>query len=375
MRRLLAVVALLAAGSACSRGGDDGALRIELDGRAVVGDETLDAGTHRLDPGDVVEIEEGSGVVALPGAGTVELRTGSKLEVDDEPVLLAGDALLAGEALTVSADGTTVALSGGAARMSRATGVAIAVYRGTAGVRSGGRSLPGGLPALRQVVVPDAGLLPRRVSPLAYADEPDPWDRRWLGPAIDLGAELDARSVGLSAGRSEADDVVVALAGDSAPAAAAGRSPGEAAVGAAIAAVGEGGSLEERLAAAFAFRDQGARWGLVALDRAADREPLLAALDGALDEEAPVLFASAPAGAGGGATPSVTVPSGSTTSPPSTGPPPTGPPPPDDPPPTTSPPPTTPPPTVPTPTIPPTTPPPVTIPGPVEEIVGGLLGG
>jgi hypothetical protein len=417
-RVLVLLLALAALAPACSRGDDDGALRIELDGEATVGDRTLGPGTHRLDDGDVVEVSEGSGVVALPGVGTIEVREGSKLEVGDEPVLLDGDALIAGEGVTLSADGTTIALDRGAARVSRATGVAVAVYKGTVEVASGGRSLAGAVPALRQVVVPDAGLLPRRAGPLAYRDEPDPWDRRWLGPAIDLGAELDARSVGLTAAGGDGEGVVAALLGDggadrvSLRGDGGARSAGEAAVGTAIAATSSGGTLEERLAAAFAFRDQGARWGLVALDRGAERGPLLAALDSALDEGAPVLFASVPASSSSssGRTPLPSLPS-SPSSPSSPGPSSSSPAPapvPSTPRPTTPPSPTTPPPqvtvpppvTTPPPTTPPTLPPPITTPPPsvpvppptvppptipstpldpvlqpVGDIVGGLLGG
>ena len=393
MRRLAVVLVavLVAVGPACSRGGDDdAALRIELDGKATVDGESLGPGTHRLDDGAVVELEEGTGLVSLPGSGTVEVRSGSRLEVGGEPALLAGDALLAGEGVTLTADGTTVDLASGAARVSRASGVAVGVYKGSAEVSSGGRSLPGGLPALRQVVVPDAGLLPRRAAPLTYADEPDPWDRRWLGPAIDLGAELDARSVGLTSARSDGEEVVATLLGAAAGSSAqrvdgGDRSPGEAAVGAAIAATATGGTLEERLAAVFDFRDEGARWGLVALERGAERGPLLEALDGALDEAAPVLFASAPIASGGstGRTGTPSSPPPPRPSPPAS---PAGPaptttaPPPSttEPPPSSPPPPTVPP---PAPTVPPVTLPPPTPSSPlapideIDEIIGGLLGG
>lgn len=388
---LLGAVAAGLALPACGSDGDGDALRVELDGTARVGDRTLGPGTHDLAVGDVLDVEEGSGLVSLPGDATVEVREGSRLEVGATPSLLEGDALLVGEG-ELDADGTTVALDGGAARVGRSTGVVIAVYEGRADVRSGGRSLPDGLPALRQVVVPDAGLLPRRPAPLAYADDPDPWDRRWLGAAIDLGVELDARAVGLSAA-GDGSGVVRALLTDGADAAfvradGGPRSAGEAAVGAAIAATGQGGSPPERLAAAFAFRDEGARWGLVALDQQAEREPLLAALDGALDDAAPVLFAAPPA-SGGSSSPSrrPTSPPASPSPSPSTGPspspPPASPPPPSPPPPTSPPPPppppTTPPPTTPLPTVPPLPPPPTTPPGsattPLEDLLGGVLDG
>src|SRR5207253_11402588 len=69
---------------------------------------------------------------------------------------------------------------------------------GTAHIDTLGQQLV--TPALRQAAVSDTGALPRRAVPLVYdRTNPDPWDVRYLGDAIDLGTPLDRRSRALSA--------------------------------------------------------------------------------------------------------------------------------------------------------------------------------
>ena len=128
----------------------------------------------------------------------------------------------------------------------------------------------------------------RRPAPLSY-DADDAWDRRFLSDAIELGNELEARSKGFSAqvspGRrphrrvpargccptSPPSPTFVAALFDPK------RAPGESLVGAAIALEGTRGTFAERWAGVFGFRDEGAQWGLVALDQGVTRVPLLAA--------------------------------------------------------------------------------------------------
>jgi hypothetical protein len=189
----------------------------------------------------------------------------------------------------------------------------VASYNARVTVASAGRSLD--VPALRQVAVPAAGLLPGKPSPLIFRAG-DAWDQRFLGDAIDLGNQLVARSRGFTAqlGPGEGHttafyrQILPALANEpSFDVASLGpdRSPGEALVGLAIAVTGTRGSFDDRVAAVFAFHDDGAAWGLVALDQGVSRAPLLAGVDEAIGrgplsvaEGRPQPAASAPARTG-----------------------------------------------------------------------------
>jgi hypothetical protein len=339
-------------------------------------DRTAGPGRHDVAFGETVTAVSGSVRLDLGDGAALELREGfagsdavapeaSAVTVDRRPGLVSGEvlAVAGGDGLTVVAAGTEVHLAASVARLHRSLTFTTAVYDGAASVESAGRSVT--VSALRQVAVPGLGLVPGRPGPLGY-DELDPWDQRYLGDAIDLGRVLDARARGftaqLDAGEARTVGFYELLFSevDGEPAFAdvfrPGRPPGEQLVGTAIAIEGEGGDLPERLRAVFEFRDEGAEWGLVALDQGADRGPLLARIDAALDRS-PLLFAGAPPAGG----------------PPATGPPPGGP----EPPPPGQPPPSGPPPEEPPPEDPPIEnplPPPLDEPtDPVFELIGGLL--
>ena len=326
VRRLggLAVVALaLLFGVTCG-GGDDSneAGRLTVDGRAEVGtpgeDVTEVRGTATVEIGQRVNVREGTAVVQLSGAGDrqVELRAGSDVEFGPtsesdkavRPALLAGDVLaITGPSdLTVSVGDIAVVVRG-AAQVSRSHSVVVSTYTGSADVTVGGQTLT--VPALRQAVVPASGPVPPAPTPVVY-DAGDTWDLRYLGDAIALGNELDARSQGFSAQVGPADGrsadffrrlldplaqqpsfTDASLAGD--------RPPGETLVGAAIADEGTMGTFEERWTEVFAFRDQGASWGLVALEQGVARSPLVAVVDGGIGR-GPSLIAPAPPSGGNG---------------------------------------------------------------------------
>ena len=278
----------------------------EVDGES--GTRRLTTGEHDLAAGDLVQILSGGAVMGLAGDGSLELRAGpgptggSRVEIGPVPTLLGGDALLiAGEQeQVVEVDGTSLGLVGGAARMSRSTGATFAVYSGRATLSSGGRTLDGGLPPLRQVVVPDAGMLPLRPTFLRISEPPDPWDGRFLGEAIGLDSVLPPRSVGFT---TLLQDVAIdvfffqaVLPGlllepgfDQAMLDRQERPVGETLVGAAIALVGEGGDFAIRWQEVFELREEGAGWGIIALDQSASRAALLAALDEAV-ARSPLLF-------------------------------------------------------------------------------------
>jgi hypothetical protein len=297
-RRLLVAFALgaLLVGPACSVGGDvDDGFRLTLDGAAEVGDRELDDGDHSIAAGETVRVVEGRATLSLPGDREIRLREGTSLVVQAEPELLDGDAVVvAGDETRVVAGDVEVAIGAGAARLQRGVGTTIAMYGGDAAVASAGRALDGGLPALRQVTVPAEGQLPRDPSPLVY-DEDDTWDRDFLGDAISLGHDLDGLSRGFTAQLGPSATMDAELLADVLPIEvddrlvdADERSPGETLVGAAI-VVESGEEVDDGWNEVFGFREEGAEWGLVALDQQVERDPLLGTLDGAFDAS-PLLF-------------------------------------------------------------------------------------
>jgi hypothetical protein len=376
--------------------------RVRLDGSATVvradgASEALRDGDV-VGPGDEIEVTAGTMVLELAAGGTVEGRAGfggardTLVEVGAPVRLLAGDVLASGEGsdgVAVAAAGTVVTVDGGgsAARVSRDLAVTTGTFRGSAIVDSAGERRE--VPALRQLSVASVGRPTVDLVPLRYGTT-DAWDRRFLDGVGDLGDRLldAARSFSqaspqLSAG--ELRRLLPGLDGEQAFDASLirpDRTAGETLVGAAIALLADdGGDLATRWDAAFGFRDEGADWGLVALDGRADGDAVLgevaAAFDrlggsvtsgesaagapGALDDPA----GDAPGGGGGstgGATPAPTDPAAPLV-------------------------------TVPAPTTPPVTVPPLTAPtttvpsvgetvddvldglvDPVEDLVGGVLG-
>lgn len=395
---LLAVAALVPAG--CSDGGPGkGEARLEVDGEAIVdrrgGDQEIIGGSTELRPGDLVELSEGTGRMVLRDGVRMELRAGlgdaanSMVRMGETPVLEAGDLLVAAPGrASVSAAGTTLMVEEGSARLSRTLGVGVAAYDGAVHLDSAG--LERDVRALREMQVPALGHPPRQARPLRYRAS-DPWDRRFLGAAIELGRTLEglasSYTVNLNPGEGRTPGffrlVLPGLEDErefTAELLDVDRPPGETLIGAAIAELGRRGEFAERWDHVFGFRDEGAEWGLVALDQDVAGTPLLGTIEDALDAS-PLAFA-APPGVGTSDPGSPGSPGAPGSPRPPGGTPPTTP--------TTNPPPTTPPPTTPPPTLPPppTTPPPTTPPPPptpldpvlepvgdaVSDLLGGLLG-
>jgi len=301
------LVAAVALGpiSACS---DDepkkGEADFEVDGSAVIerqaGErEEIDDRTD-VRVGDELTIAEGTGTLTLPGGVTYELRAGlgdseaSKLLMGPVPELLAGDVLvLAPDGTQLEAGGTTVQIDGGAAQVSKPAGAEVAVAAYNTGVHIDSAGQQREFKALREMQVPAVGLPPDAARPLVY-DGADPWDRRFLGEAIDLGARLEALAAGytqnLSRGQGSTveffEQVLPGLADEpdfTAELLDRDRDAGETLVGAAIAELGRRGTFAQRWEAVFAFRGDGAAWGLVALDQGVDSLPLLGAVTEAVD--------------------------------------------------------------------------------------------
>jgi hypothetical protein len=266
-----------------------------------------------------VQLRQGTAQIRLSGGRTLELRLGSDVELSAgavggpaKPMLMAGDFLVTSgdAAFAVTTTGADVTVTG-AARVSRGVALLVATYQGSAVLTSGGKSIT--VPALRQVALPAAGTFPTHASPLEPATS-DSWDQRYLSDAIELGNRLAARSQGFSAQLGATDGRTVAffrglfprLANESAFDASLLSPPrpaGETLVGAAIVLESTRGAFTERWAAVFGFHDEGAPWGLVALDQGVDRVPLLNSVEDAI-ARSPATFAQGPPTGGPSSLPS-----------------------------------------------------------------------
>jgi hypothetical protein len=350
---------------------------------------------QRLHRGERVRVIQGLAEVEFSDDRVLELRAGSEVQVLAQPEVLAGDVLATAKdtQLIVNGGNAEARVRRGAAHVTRGLAATAASYTGGLVLSSAGRELT--VPALRQAAVPGPGLVPAAPTPLDYKAD-NPWDVRFLGEAIELGDELQARSQGFTAQLGEDEgrtagfyrQLVPALERESAfnqELLAPTTTPGDTLVGAAITVEGKERSFADRWQSVFAFRNEGARWGLVALDQRVSRGPLLTQVDEALGrrsvgtpgvaapaatERGPVLLVppaatapagntgSAPPGDGGGTPPAP--PSGGGGGGPTTPPVPT---------------PTVPPllpPLLPGPGDPPPNSPPSTTPGPVEGLIQGL---
>ncbi len=308
---VLAVGVALGPVAACSDDEpDEGEARFDVDGTAQIvrqdgeQEEVVDEDVQ-VGVGDQVTLDQGTGTLVLRDDVVLELRSGvgdpedTVLVMGPIPVLEAGDLLVtAPESLEVSAAETRVTVTGGSARVGRAADVEVAAYDADVHLDSAGQERD--IPALREMQVPALGLPPEAPRPLQY-DPADAWDRRFLGEAIDLGERLEALAAGYTQNLDEGEartpsffkqvlpglvdevDFTVDLLDRDRPA-------GETLVGAAIADLGNRGTFAERWASIFAFRDEGAAWGLVALDQGVDRGPLLGAVTDAV-EASPVAIA------------------------------------------------------------------------------------
>ena len=322
----LVVVALLgAAMAACSDDGPgEGEARLEVDGEATVeranGDrDTVDGGTD-LSRGDRVTMVDGVAVMHLKGGTTYELREGFGTAADsavlmaNRPVLEAGDLLVsAPDTARLEADGTEIDVAEGAARITRAFGMSVSAYDADVHLDSAG--VEAAVPALRRMAVPDLGRPPRDARPVDYDDaDTDPWDLRYLGAGIALDKELTAladhftgllpdgegRTVGFLRlvlpgldGEAELDQGDIDT----------DRAPGDTLIGAAISDLGERGSFSERWAEVFDFHDDGAAWGIVALDQAVKAAPLVGSVEEAFNSSFDEVVLGSDTSTGGSTTP------------------------------------------------------------------------
>jgi hypothetical protein len=398
-RVLIAVVALqLVVGvvAAVDRrdSGLSGDARLRTDGIAIVTRGSASPrsvnGTFALLAGDVVEAAKGTITIDVPGGAQLEGRAGAG-QTAATKVLIAAPGqpaeLMTGELLVSASRGADIDAGGNrvhldaatdgpsAMRVARSLAVGAGVYHGSATVDSAGQRRD--VQALRQIEVAVLGRPPTNAKPLKLNSD-DQWDRRYLGAAIDLGRRLDELSTGYTRTLRRTDTRTVAFYRTLLPALATEtsftqtlltgeREPGELLVGGAIATLGRKTTFAARWDKVFQLRDDGAAWGLIALDQGVSQDPLLSELDKAVNSTG-LEFAQP--------TRSVTTPTAPpvTTTAPSTNPTsPTGPSttrPRSNPPPTTSPPPPTTQPVLPTTGVPPAD----DLVNTVNEVVGGLLG-
>ncbi|MGH9179769.1 MAG: hypothetical protein ACRD0N_14595, partial [Acidimicrobiales bacterium] len=320
MRRLvgvLSVVAVLVLGAACTNDKvriNEASVNVDRGSRVLVAErgEAFRSATGQvtLHIGGRVKVTAGSATVSLHDGSTLELRTGSNLELGTPVVLVARDLLVTSgiQPLKVAAAGSQFLVEG-VAKLSRDLAASAGSYRGTVKISSAGRSLT--VPALRQAEVASLSVLPAAPDAFDY-DAADPWDRRFLGAAIDLGEELEAKSEGFTRSLRPGEGrtpgfyrlLIPALEDEDAFGAelfAEDREPGDVLVGATIAVKGRLGSFAERWQSVFTFREQGARWGLVAMDQQVnDLQGVVGSVDLAIGSyqfefAQPALAAAAPA--------------------------------------------------------------------------------
>jgi hypothetical protein len=267
------------------------------------GTRTTVSGTVALHNGDVVEAVDDTITLDLPDGSTAEGRPAFKQSAATRLKVAAPLELLAGDLLVVAPRGTDVEAGGNRVHVERNTGDASAVrlsrglamdagvYRGSAALDSAGQKRS--LPALHAIEVSALGRPPTDDSLLPVSDD-DPWDRRFLGEAIELGHTLDTYSVGYSntLGAQHANaalfrSVVPSVAKEPALTpdllASNPASAGETLVAIAIAGLGRQSDFASRFHSIFVFRQQKANWGVVALDQGVARDPLLTDMQQALN--------------------------------------------------------------------------------------------
>jgi hypothetical protein len=257
-----------------------GEARLELRGArvsiALAGHSFVSAhGSRTLHSGDRLRVLGGEPILRLVKGASAELRDGTALRVGTasgpQLTLEEGDLLATGP-MSVGTIEATAAVTG-VTRLAERAGLLAGVYRGTAKIR------PTAAPQTtvhqyRQLDVAGLGVASVAVNPL-HVDDTDRWDRRYLGEVIDLDGRLDSFSRGLDAQLPPGSgatpgfyrQLVPGLENENLPAdVLEGRSPGENLVGFTLVAL-DTGSLDTRVEHIFGFRDEGARWGLVAADR------------------------------------------------------------------------------------------------------------
>jgi hypothetical protein len=229
-----------------------------------------------LRAGDTLTVERG--VAGLRTTlGTIYATAGSLVAVTSgAPRITRGDALVNGKDMVVGMRAGAATING-IARVRQGLTLEVDVYRGGAVVRTATETL--GIPRLRRAVVSGNGATLVTIAPLVI-NAADKWDRKFLGTAIELDAALNARSRGLTAqvggDGGAVIDKVIAATGFQGLTALRDEPAGEFVVAAELASAEHLGS--EAVKAALKLREEGASWGLIALEQGLHTLP--ATLDG-----------------------------------------------------------------------------------------------
>ena len=199
--KIVAIVCLAMLAGACARSGSGDGLRIvPLEGDVVVvhgSAESLVTEPQELAVGDSIRTGPGgTAFVEFPGDLAVELAPSSELAIAgvDRSELADGQALFhAPDGMTVSSGPAEIEGVGNYFRVDRYIGaLRLGMYSGTATIEG----WDGRVRSLEEVGV-SAGIVPEPPRFLDL-DSDDRWDRRLLGGAIDLGAELGDIARGLA---------------------------------------------------------------------------------------------------------------------------------------------------------------------------------
>ncbi|MEX2458247.1 MAG: hypothetical protein WD770_04615, partial [Actinomycetota bacterium] len=186
-----------------------------LDGRVeVLHDVTWEAVTEptELVPGDQVRSDaEGGAQLQLSDTGRIEIGPASRVRMGSAggAELMLGAVLAEGSGLSVDVGRVTISpLDTSAFRIDRALSTRVGVYSGRARIAA-----PGGpvtVNSLWQAVVV-AQAVPTAATPLRVLPK-DPWDRRMLGRAIDVGLSILSLERGVRASVNAQEDSAAAIA-------------------------------------------------------------------------------------------------------------------------------------------------------------------
>lgn len=274
------------------------------------GDARLIDRGQTVDFGDVIVVDEGTATIELASGDLYEVRAAtdgraaSRIQVGSPPRLLAGDVLLSdGFPLAVSTG--DVAISARGPTRVRTEPASVASFAGTTQID--GIDGVAEVDGLRQIALSPGSV----ATPIVY-DATDAWDRRYLAEAHAFGERLEALSRGYTADLQQNTGLSAEFYRRVIPALDRetdftdqlinpNRPAGELLVGAAVAVAGEKGTFRDRWTAIFSFRDQGAAWGLVALEQGVSSAPLvqtieLALVESPLSDDEPVPTTGVPTG-------------------------------------------------------------------------------
>jgi hypothetical protein len=292
----------------------DGSARIErVDGTVEVVDGGAGGarpGHATLRQGDRFDLVDGRADLELAGSIQMQAVASTSIVMGRTPDLRTGRLLVTGAQPTEVGSGGTRLRFGTAeghryaGRVARTAGLSIGLYLGRAEIDSAGTTRT--LTALRRADVPALGEITGG-QPLRY-DREDAWDRRYLRDAMVLDERLASVLPGLvdrsrRDGGTVASLVAVLGAVDGMPSRRTlsplvdpDRPLDDVLVGATISRLAEG-DFAAQWRGAFRFRDAGATWGLVTLDRGLTSKAVLQALDRVV-KATPLDFADRPSAGG-----------------------------------------------------------------------------